>query len=187
MLTLLPALVLAPLLSDAPAQAPPAASAPPKGASAPAPAAASPPLHAPPTPDQAAANPLHGAAAPKQPAWRPLHCEVTDVSSKQARHARGRFRATRVVDLRIGARLLGRARGERMLRLRVHAPGGFLYQVFELPLDASHGRRRRFEARLPVAGSSIMANGLYGRFEVVPYLDDQPRPCGRPLGFTIQP
>jgi len=172
MLRLLPALVLAPLLSGAPTQAPSAAEAPPQALSAPAPSAT---------------KPLHAAAVPKPLASRPLHCEVTDVSSKQARHARGRFRATRVVDLEIGARLVGRARGERLLRLRVYAPGGFLYQVLELPLEASQVGRRSFEARLPVAGTSIMANGLYGRFKVVPYLDEQPRPCGAARGFVIQP
>jgi len=173
MLTLLPALALAPLLQAAPATARPEAK--PHEAERP-------------EPQQPEAKPAQPAAsAPAHFGSRPLRCEVTDVSSQQARRTHWRFRATRVVDLEIGARLVGRARGERLLRLRVYAPGGFLYQVFELPLEASQVGKRSFEARLPVAGTSIMANGLYGRFKVVPYLDEQPRPCGAARGFAIQP
>ena len=35
-------------------------------------------------------------------------------------------------------------------------------------------------ARLPVAGTSISLGSLFGRWTVVPYLDDETAPCGPP-------
>jgi hypothetical protein len=49
--------------------------------------------------------------------------------------------------------------------------------------------RRRYEqirARLPVAGTSITLGSLYGRWTVVPYLDDETAPCGRSRRFVIR-
>ena len=129
---------------------------------------------------------LHDKPAEHRPHPKPLACEVSDVSSPQT-WRRDRFRATRVVDLEIEATLHGRAKQERVLRLRVYTPGGFLYQVFELPLDAANGAKRVFKARLPVAGTSIMASGLYGKWRVVPHLDDRAEPCGRGRSFRLQP
>jgi hypothetical protein len=91
------------------------------------------------------------------------------------------------VELKLEARLHGRAKRERRLQLRVYTPRGFLYQVLELPLDPGPSRKRRLEARLPVAGTSIMASGLYGRWRVVPHLDDRREPCGRGRTFVIKP
>jgi hypothetical protein len=41
-------------------------------------------------------------------------------------------------------------------------------------------------ARLPVAGTSITLGSLFGRWTVVPYLDDQTAPCGRSRRFVIR-
>jgi len=41
-------------------------------------------------------------------------------------------------------------------------------------------------ARLPVAGTSISLGSLFGRWTVVPYLDDQTAPCGPPLIFEVR-
>jgi hypothetical protein len=42
-------------------------------------------------------------------------------------------------------------------------------------------------ARLPVAGTSISLGSLFGRWTVVPYLDDTTTaPCGPPLTFEIR-
>jgi hypothetical protein len=128
---------------------------------------------------------LHGKPAEHRPQPK-LSCEVSEVRSPQT-WRRDRFRATRIVDLQIEATLRGRPKQERMLRLRVYTPRGFLYQVFDLPLDGTDAKKRVFEARLPVAGTSIMTSGLYGRWKVVPYLDDQSRPCGGARRFTLQP
>lgn len=39
--------------------------------------------------------------------------------------------------------------------------------------------------RLPVAGTWIQSNSLYGRWSVRLHLDQSPRLCGRPASFTI--
>lgn len=41
-------------------------------------------------------------------------------------------------------------------------------------------------AKLPVAGTSISLGSLFGDWTVVPYLDDQTAPCGRPRTFEIR-
>jgi hypothetical protein len=49
--------------------------------------------------------------------------------------------------------------------------------------------RRRYDqvtARLPVAGTSITLGSLFGRWTVVPYLDEETAPCGRPQRFVIR-
>lgn len=49
--------------------------------------------------------------------------------------------------------------------------------------------RKRFElvsTRLPVAGTSITLGSLYGRWTVVPFLNDDTRPCGMPRRFKIR-
>jgi hypothetical protein len=118
---------------------------------------------------------------------RPAACVVVDIGSDQAPRRRHSFRATRILDLEFETLLSGRTRRERTLQLRLYTPQGFLYQVLEARLDAGRPRQRRFEARLPVAGTSIMASGLYGRWRVVPYLDDRREPCGPARSFVIQP
>ena len=117
----------------------------------------------------------------------PVTCEVSDIRSPQARHHRQGFRATRIVELEFEARLQGRSTRERRLQLRLYTPKGFLYQVLELSLEGAASRRRVFEARLPVAGTSIMTSGLYGRWKVVPHLDDERTPCGRAQSFVLKP
>jgi hypothetical protein len=49
--------------------------------------------------------------------------------------------------------------------------------------------RRQFDqvtARLPVAGTSITLGSLFGRWTVVPFLDDETAPCGRSRQFRIR-
>jgi hypothetical protein len=83
--------------------------------------------------------------------------------------------------------VFGRRTRERSLQLRLYTPDGFLYQVLEAkPVPGRHATHR-FEARLPVAGTSIMASGLYGRWRVVPHLDDRREPCGTSRSFVIKP
>ena len=118
---------------------------------------------------------------------RPAVCAVVDIGSDQTPHLRHRFRATRILDLEFETLVFGRTRRERSLQLRLYTPQGFLYQVLETTLDPERRRKRRFESRLPVAGTSIMASGLYGRWKVVPHLDGRHEPCGQARSFVIQP
>lgn len=47
--------------------------------------------------------------------------------------------------------------------------------------------RRQVNAILPVAGTFITNNSLYGKWRVEPRLDDDPEPCGPPESFFIKP
>ena len=102
-----------------------------------------------------AAAPLAESAA-HGPQPRPPACAVVEVRSDQAPRAWYRFRATRILDLELETRVLGRRHDTRAPQLRLYTPDGFLYQVLETRARARRGGERRFEARLPVAGTSIM-------------------------------
>lgn len=45
---------------------------------------------------------------------------------------------------------------------------------------------RTVEVRFPVAGTSIVHGSLYGTWEVVPYLDDDEKPCGPGARFELR-
>jgi hypothetical protein len=130
-----------------------------------------------------------GAPAQAKPAApeRPPACAVVQVRSQQSPRAWYRFHATRILGLELETALLGRQKDARAPRLRVYAPDGFLYQVLETSARPRRGGLTRYEARLPVAGTSIMMSGLYGRWRVVPHLDDGREPCGPARSFVIRP
>ena len=46
-------------------------------------------------------------------------------------------------------------------------------------------RAYRVSTRLPVAGTSIMASSLYGKWKVVPHLDGSLKACGAAAAFSI--
>jgi hypothetical protein len=133
-----------------------------------------------------AAAPL-GAPAAHATRDRPTTCAVVEIGSDQAPRRRHSFRATRILDLEFETLLSGGMGPERSLQLRLYTPQGFLYQVLETTLDSRRGGKRRGEARLPVAGTSIMASGLYGHWKVVPHLDGRREPCGHGRSFVIRP
>jgi hypothetical protein len=136
-------------------------------------------------PKDPAAHPS-GANAPSAPHARPASCAVVEIRSDRGRHDRYRFSATRILALDFETRLSERRARGHTLRLRLYTPSGFLYQVLAVPVAADRVHRR-VEARLPVAGTSIMASGLYGRWTVVPQLDDSSAPCGPERHFVIRP
>jgi hypothetical protein len=127
------------------------------------------------------------APSPPEPRERQAVCAVVEVRSDQAPRVMRRFSATRILDLGFETLVLGRLKRQHSLQLRVYAPRGFLYQVLETELRPDPGSVRRLEARLPVAGTSIMASGLYGQWRIVPHLDGQREPCGLARSFVIGP
>lgn len=108
--------------------------------------------------------------------------------------ARGaRYSATRVDDLEFTATISPQVRGAHRLSLKVFTPRGHLYQTLSASFSVSPVAPRKrpplvakkVSARLPVSGTLIATNSLYGRWKVVPFLDDAPNPCGRELRFEI--
>ena len=118
---------------------------------------------------------------------RPPVCFVTRIGSDQAPRAFRRFRATRVVELEFELELLRPRSVEKAPQLRLYTPDGFLYQVLETKPVGKRPATGRYRARLPVAGTSIMQSGLYGRWRVVPHAGDARDACGRGQGFFIRP
>ena len=112
---------------------------------------------------------------------------VVDIGSEQAPLAFRHFRATRVVELEFEVQLWHLRKAERAPQLRLYTPDGFLYQVLETREVRSRSAARRYRARLPVAGSSIMQSGLYGRWRVVPHAGDGRDACGQSRSFFIRP
>jgi len=121
---------------------------------------------------------------------------VVGVSSSQSRsEQRGgipSFSAARILDLRFRA-LLSRVHGPQILHLKVFTPRGYLYQTLTVPFGPHETRRAgeplRFQvsATLPVAGTTIMTDGLYGQWKVEPWLDGSATPCGVAKAFVISP
>jgi hypothetical protein len=120
------------------------------------------------------------------------------------------FRANRITELQFDAMFAGRLKGSHVLELKLYTPRGYLYQVLTVPFTggARGGGHRRVpgnprvfveremrvagtggyevSARLPVAGTWIMTNSLYGSWRVDAHLDGAAWPSGRKR-FTIQP
>jgi hypothetical protein len=142
-------------------------------------------------------------------------CIAVRISSPQqteTKGGRGPFSATRILDIRFGTLLRRELPGEHVLALRLVTPRGHLYPTLTVPFTASgqsRGERlvdgyprpmREQETRavteqgstafelaatLPVGGTAIMTNSLYGEWRVEPQLDGAP--CGNAARFEINP
>ena len=125
---------------------------------------------------------------------------------------RASFAASRILDVEFDAQLRQHATGPHLLELEVFTPRGHLYQTLAVPFTAprlSRGARlvdghprpvpeqetravlrnglRSYEvsAVLPVGGTAITSNALYGLWRVRPMLDGQA--CGPTASFQITP
>jgi hypothetical protein len=77
----------------------------------------------------------------------------------------------------------GEASGPRMRRVDGY-PQPLPEQELVL-VKTSVGRGYQVQARLPVAGTSIMTSSLYGKWRVVPHLDGSLKACGKATAFSI--
>jgi hypothetical protein len=118
------------------------------------------------------------------------------VTSPQGPAKRGVFSTHKHYDLDFAVKLVPRAATPgRVVELKLYTPRGFLYQVLETAIPQPSPRRRgrariakkttTASVRLPVAGTWITQNTLYGRWKVVPYLEGQTAACGRPRTVEI--
>jgi hypothetical protein len=158
------------------------------------------------------AGPPPRAAASADTAPR-MSCVAVEIVSPQDSSRQGRvpeFSASAIIDLRFTA-ILRRPDDHGLLRLKLFTPRGHLYQTLTLPFvadgssapQARHvdGSSRsvleqraqpaaadyRVEARLPVAGTLIPNEGLFGRWTVEPWLDGGSAPCLAGRAFVINP
>ncbi len=158
---------------------------------------------------QAAAPDAAGGFRP-----RPECVAVRVTSPQQATQGArgGPFSATQILDVRFGTVLRRELPGPHTLQLKVYTPRGHLYQTLTVPFTAAgQGRGERLvdgyprpmpeqetrpvsqegahgyevSAILPVGGTAIMSNSLYGEWRVEPHLDGAP--CGNSARFEIRP
>jgi hypothetical protein len=137
---------------------------------------------------------------------------VTSPQQPPSGRPRGPFAASRILDVEFDTQLRQHATGPHLLELKVFTPRGHLYQTLAVPFTAprlGRGTRvvdgyprpvpeqetravlrdglRNYEvsAVLPVGGTAITTNSLYGAWRVQPILDGQA--CGPTASFQIAP
>ncbi len=124
------------------------------------------------------------------------------------------FRATRILDLDLEVRFAGLS-GDHVLHVKLLTPKGHHYQTLTAPVatgESRAGTMRRVEGyprplavlvarptqggeggetavaqKLPVAGTAIVSNALYGEWTATAFLDDEVASCGASAGFFITP
>jgi hypothetical protein len=152
---------------------------------------------------------LLAAPGPGGPSLRPR----VVVFSPQAPAQQGAFRASKILDIEVGALFPRRLAGPHVAEFKLYTPTGNLYQTLTVPFTGDPGNPRRpgtrrvrgyprplqvqemrlaggqgyfVTGRLPVAGTWITTNSLYGGWRVDVHIDGDRQPAGR-AGFRIQP
>jgi hypothetical protein len=94
------------------------------------------------------------------------------------------FSAMQVRDLLFRARLRP---GSPAFSVRVYTPGGHLYQTLTPSLSGTEEGRGGLAATawLPVTGTAITTNALYGRWKVEPWLAGGATACGPAREFVL--
>lgn len=105
--------------------------------------------------------------------------------------------------------------GSHVVEFRIHTPRGHLYQSIAIPFSSDanakgkkvivpgypqpietqlltevstdNGKNLRATVRLPVAGTAIVANSLYGMWTAQAYVDGETLACSKPVTFTLTP
>jgi hypothetical protein len=114
-------------------------------------------------------------------------CGAVEVWSAAGRRhwTRSPFSARQTASLAIRLRMRTEGGDAHFVRLRVLTPKGHLYQEIQVAERPAGRRSSSVSAQLPVAGTFIATSSLFGRWRVVPYLDDDAVPCGAGAAFTI--
>jgi hypothetical protein len=115
-------------------------------------------------------------------------CGAVSVSVAERPRAQEPFSVRKTADLQFRMRLRTRDEDAHVVSFRVLTPEGHLYQqilVSDAPEEDDRDRASRVSARLPVAGTFIATSSLFGRWRVVPYLDDDTEPCAAPSVFRL--
>lgn len=120
------------------------------------------------------------------------------------------FRATEILEVQFAAQFRQRPTGDHLVEFKVYTPTGALYQTLTVPFTGQDRARqlrpvegypaalleRRIRqteqlkyyvfARLPVAGTWIVTNSLYGGWRVDAHFDGSLEPTAH-AAFSIQP
>jgi hypothetical protein len=115
-------------------------------------------------------------------------CGAVAVSVAERPRARQPFSVRKTVDLQFRMKLRTRDDEAHVVSFRVFTPKGHLYQQLQVPQAVEpddDDRVSRVSARLPVAGTFIVTSSMFGKWRVVPYIDDNPEPCAAPSVFRI--
>ncbi|MFV1979851.1 MAG: hypothetical protein ACC655_01745 [Rhodothermia bacterium] len=135
--------------------------------------------------------------------------------TRYVRPQRQGFSASEILDVVFKARLSRCTKGEYLLELKLYTPNGHLYQILSVPVtidtgskkqsvmvkgypkpveqqsietDAEQGKKRNFvTTSLPVAGTFITTNSLYGEWKIEAFLDGKPLRLVGKRRFTIRP
>ena len=121
------------------------------------------------------------------------------------------FSAHEIEDLVILVGLNARIEGVKTLKLKMYTPAGHLYRNMETAVGSFEGHVYGVDPgdwlkvfpekqdgivvtfdslvmfRLPVAGTDIVANSLYGEWEIKLFLAEQPMTCGKRFSFKLKP
>jgi len=126
--------------------------------------------------------------------------------------ALARFSASRMLDLELTVRFTKAIAGDHLVRLKLLTPKGHHYQTLSLPITSiakRQGSRRRVEGyprplvvrvvhktgslslpgvtlSVPVGGTPIVTNSLFGMWTAEAYLDDQEEVCASQT-FALSP
>lgn len=120
------------------------------------------------------------APAPGSPAASAASRERRERNERRERFS---ARLTPSLDLRLRLRTEG---GDaHAVRFQVLTPQGNLYQEIPTVYRPDGRRSAEISVPLPVAGTFIATSSLFGRWRVVPYLDDDAEPCAAGAAFTI--
>ena len=124
-------------------------------------------------------------------------CGAVTVSVAEHPRVREPYSVRNTLDLQFRMRLRTRDEDAHVVSFHVFTPEGHLYQQLQAPLalkeeddgddrDDHVTRKSRVSARRPVAGTFISTSSLFGKWRVVPYVDDDPEPCAAPSVFRIE-
>lgn len=111
--------------------------------------------------------------------------------------------------------VLNQYKGSHVLDVRFFTPRGYLYQSMSVPFSSDAARKGQSETvrdyphaipvrvlepvtwnnaknyrvgvRLPVGGTAISSNSLYGAWTAQAFVDGEALPCSKPVKFTINP
>ncbi len=116
-------------------------------------------------------------------------CGAVAVSVAERPRAREPFSVRKTLDLQFRMRLRTRDDEAHAVTFHIFTPEGHLYQQLQVSGavdDEDDDRVSRVSARLPVAGTFIATSSLFGKWRVVPFIDDDTEPCAAPSVFRLE-